>query len=317
MALEEIGTKRASTSPGAPTMAAFLGATVIGGGNFTAVAFSNEELAPLYGAGMRFAAAAALMFLINFWGGYELPRGRAVTGAVIYGSLAFGTTYGLLYFAVDGLGAGATSIIVAAAPLMTLVVAVLAGQERFSTRGLVGGALVIVGFAVLSVEKLGASIRPVYLVVGILGVLSIAGSTVVIKGYPQAHPVTSNAIGMTAGAILLAAGSLLSREPWVLPSAGRTWLALLWLVAFGSVGMFILFLYVVKNWTASATVYAVTLMPIVAIPVAAVMVGEQVTLPTLAGAGLVIAAVYIGALRKEQPREKAAVLEAPEPAAGG
>jgi drug/metabolite transporter (DMT)-like permease len=102
--------------------------------------------------------------------------------------LGFGLAYGLLYFAVDGLGAGTTSIIVASAPLVTLVFAVLYGQERFKMRGVLGGLLIIVGFAVLSIEKLSADIRPIYLIAGILGVLSIARSTVVIKGYPRAHP---------------------------------------------------------------------------------------------------------------------------------
>lgn len=307
-------------APSPLTMAAFFGAVVVGGGNFTAVAFSNQELAPLYGAALRFGAAAVVMLLISVLGGYKLPRGRAATGAVLYGLLAFGSAYALLYFAIDGLGAGTLSVIVAAAPLLTLVLAVASGQERFTTRGLVGAVLVIVGFAVLGADKLGA-VRPVYLVAGVLAVLSIAGSTVLIKGYPRAHPVTSNAIGLTSGAILLAVGSLAFGEPWTVPTSGRTWLALVWLVGFGSVGLFVSFLYVVTKWTASATVYVVTLMPIVAIPVAALLLDEPVTLPVIAGAGLVIAAVYIGALRGGRPLRKASLTQTvepvPDPAAGG
>lgn len=299
-------------SPGPLTTAAFLGAVVIGGGNFTAVAFSNQDLAPLYGATVRFGVAAALMLVITLVGGYTLPRGRAAAGAVLYGLLAFGSTYGLLYFAIDGLGAGTLSIVMAAVPLATLVLAVMNGQERFTSRRVIGALLVIVGFAVLSVEKLGTA-QPIYLIAGILAVLSVSGSTVLIKGYPQAHPVTSNAIGLTAGTILLATASLVFGEPWTIPTDGSTWLALLWLAVIGSVGLFISFLYVVATWTASATVYAVTLMPIVAIPVAAVMLGERVTPPVLAGAGLVIAAVYIGALRPERLRPDATVPETPGP----
>lgn len=303
-------------SPGALIMTAFLVAVAIGGANFIAVTFSNRELDPLYGATVRFGAGAALMFLITFVGRYDLPRGRAAVGAAIYGLLGFGLAYGLLYFALspDGLSAGTASTIVASVPLVTLVLAVLSGQERFTTRGVAGGVLVIVGFAVLSVEELGGDIRPIYLIAALLGVVSIAGSSVVIKGYPQAHPVTSNAIGMTAGTILLAAASLVFGEQWTIPAGGPTWLALLWLVAFGSVGLFILFLYVIKNWTASATVYAVTLMPLVAIPLAAVMLDERVALPTIVGAVLVIGAVYIGALRRDRPGEEAPLPEVPQPA---
>jgi drug/metabolite transporter (DMT)-like permease len=301
--------------PAPLTMAAFLAAVVMGGGNFIGVAFSNKELAPLHGATVRFGAAAACFFAITLLSGYRLPRGRAATGAAIYGLLGFGSAYGLLYYAIDGLGAGTTSVLVASAPLATLVLAVVFGQERFTTRGVVGGVLVIVGFAILSIDRLGTADRPIYLIAGLLGVLSIAGSSVVIKGYPQAHPVTSNAIGMAAGAIILAVGSLIFGEQWTMPVAGRTWLALLWLVGFGSVGLFILFLYVIKNWTASGAVYAVTLMPVVAIPLAALMLDERVTFPVVAGAALVIAAVYIGALRGKRPTSEVSIAAASEPVA--
>ncbi|MGH3442385.1 MAG: DMT family transporter [Nitriliruptorales bacterium] len=297
--------------PGPSTLAAFLGTVVIGGSNFTAVAFSNKELAPLFGATVRFGAAAVLMFAITFAGRYRLPRGRAITGAVVYGSLGFGAAYGLLYFAIDGLGAGTLSVLLASAPLVTLALAVVYGQERFTTRGVVGAVLVIVGFAVLSADKLG-TVRPIYLVAGLLAVLSVSTSTVVIKGYPQAHPVTSNAIGMASGAVLLAAGSLVVGEPWTVPADGSTWMALLWLAVLGTVGMFAMFLYVVKTWTASASAYVVTLMPIVAIPVAALLLGERATPPVVAGAGLVIAAVYVGALRRGRPRPRVSVPESPE-----
>ena len=295
MTQPEVETRHQS-HPGTLTMAAFIGAVVIGGGNFIGVAFSNQELDPLYGAALRFGVAGVCFFAITLVGGYQVPRGRAAVGAAIYGLLGFGLAYGLLYFAIDGVGAGTTSVMVASAPLATLVLAVMSGQERFTPRGVIGGLLVIVGFAVLSLDNLGAADRPVYLIAGFLGTLSIAGSSVAIKGYPQAHPVTSNAIGMTVGAIILAAGSLIFQEQWTLPGRGQTWLALLWLVGFGSVGLFILFLYVIQSWTASGAVYAVTLMPVVAIPLAALMLDEKLTLTVFAGAALVIAAVYIGAL---------------------
>ena len=45
-------------------LGAFAGAVVIGGSNFVAVRFSNRELDPLWGAGLRFALAAAVFGVI-------------------------------------------------------------------------------------------------------------------------------------------------------------------------------------------------------------------------------------------------------------
>ncbi len=66
----------------------------------------------------------------------------------------------------------------------------------------------------------------------------------------------------------------------------------------GSVGLFYLFLFVMGHWTASATVYALTLMPVVAVTLGAWLVREPITPEIVAGAALVVLAVYVGALRR-------------------
>jgi len=122
---------------------------VIGGANFVAVKFSNEELEPLFGAALRFGAATLLFFAIMRIRRLPMPYGKAALGAVIYGLLGFGLAYGLLYFALVELTAGTTSVIMASVPLITLLLAVLHRQERLSMRGVAGGLLAIAGIAVL------------------------------------------------------------------------------------------------------------------------------------------------------------------------
>lgn len=302
-------------SPERSTLLAFAGAVLIGGGNFVAVKFSNEDLDPLYGAALRFAAAAALFFLLAALFRYEIPRGRAALGAALYGLLGFGFAYGFLYFALVELTAGTTSVITAAAPLATLVLAVAHRQERYSLRGIVGGLLAIAGIAVLSARSIGGDIPLVYFLCALLGVIAIAESAVVVKGFPRAHPVTTNAIGMGTGAIFLTLASLAFSEDWTLPQTGRTWLVLLWLVVAGSVGLFALYLYVIRTWTASASVYAITLMPVVAVTLGAFLADEELTLELVAGGILVIAAVYVGALSQKPsaaPRVAPAIVVSPE-----
>jgi len=45
-------------APGARTLGVFALAVVLGGANFVGVRFSNLELAPFWGAGLRFSLAA-------------------------------------------------------------------------------------------------------------------------------------------------------------------------------------------------------------------------------------------------------------------
>ncbi len=305
--------------PSPAILAAFAGAVFIGGTNFLAVKFSNEDLAPLYGATVRFAAASLLLFGIAAAARIPLPRGRSALGASIYGLLGFGFAYGLMYFALVGLGAGTTSVIAAAVPLVTLILAVFVGQEMFSLRGVIGGMLAIAGIGILSLRSLGGDIRPIYFVTAVLAVFAIAGSSVAIKGFPPAHPVTTNALGMSVGTIFLAIVSLIRGEQWVAPAQPRTWWVLVYLVVVGSVLLFLLFLFVIRRWTASASAYALTLMPLVAVTLGVLFADEALTWELLVGAALVMAAVYIGALSSRStpapvdPHEPpAAAVAAPE-----
>jgi uncharacterized membrane protein len=45
-------------------LASFLASAVLAGGNAVSIRFSNRELAPLWGAGLRFALAGALLLAI-------------------------------------------------------------------------------------------------------------------------------------------------------------------------------------------------------------------------------------------------------------
>ena len=62
--------------PAGPVLAAFVLVVLIGGSNFVAVRFSNRELPPFWGAGLRFAIAGALLLLFARWRRIPLPRGR-------------------------------------------------------------------------------------------------------------------------------------------------------------------------------------------------------------------------------------------------
>jgi drug/metabolite transporter (DMT)-like permease len=288
-------------TPGAPdgaTYAAFGGAVVIGGANFVAVSMSNMELPPLFGATLRFGLASLLVLFIARARGVPLPTGRAARGAVLYGLLGFGASYALLYYALVGLPAGTTAVIVAAAPLFTLMMAVALGQERLSPRGVAGGILAVAGIALLSAGTLAGDVTGSYLLAAVLGTVAIALSAIVAKAYAGVHPLQMNAVGMVAGTILLAVGSLALGEAWSLPTERQTWLAVLWLVVLGSVGLFQLFLYVVRRWTASATVYAVAAMPVVAVVLGAPMLDQPITIEMLVGGLMVMAAVYVGAVSR-------------------
>jgi drug/metabolite transporter (DMT)-like permease len=112
------------------TVSAFVLGAILAGGNGVAIRFSNRELDPLWGAGLRFWLASAVLVAIFAALRLELPRGRALVGAVIFGIVQFAATYALAYYALVELHAGFGQVLLALVPLMTLLLAVAQRQER-------------------------------------------------------------------------------------------------------------------------------------------------------------------------------------------
>jgi drug/metabolite transporter (DMT)-like permease len=131
--------------------------------------------------------------------------------------------------------------------------------------------------------------------------VAIAESGVIAKAIPRSDPFATNAVAMLTGAVLLLGVSLIAGERWNLPTQTATWAAVGYLVLFGSVTMFALYLFALQRWTASAVSYVTLLMPLVTVLLAAVLTGERVTPGFLVGGAVILLGVYVGAFMKARP----------------
>lgn len=278
------------------TLAAFVISTILGGGNAIAVRFSNMELPPFLGAAIRFTAASFILFLIVWYRHYSLPKGRALIGVLIFGALQFGFSYALIYWSLLKVPAGLFQVILALAPLLTFFSAILHRQESFQWKVLIGGLLAIIGIAIVFRNQLSADVPLHSMLAIILAAACSAESIVLFKTFPKAHPITTNAVAMGMGAIILFVASFISGDPFVMPSLPSTWLSVSYLIVFGSIGVFVLALYVLSHWTASAGSYQLVLMPIVTVLLASWISHEEITFALIVGGALVLLGVYVGAL---------------------
>jgi drug/metabolite transporter (DMT)-like permease len=276
------------------TLAAFLVMCLIGGSNAVGVRFSNQELAPFWGAALRFLAASVTFIAFVALRGLPLPRGRALVGALVYGILNFWLSYAFVYWALVEAPAGTAQVVLAIVPLLTFLLAILHRVERFHWRGLLGALVAALGIVVIFGDQLGAEVPLVSLLALLAAAVCIAEVGVAIKWFPKVHPVVLNGIGMLLGGALLLALSLVLREPQNVPTMPSTWLALAYLVP-ATIVLFILVLYVLTRWTASATSYSFLLLPLVTIVLGALLADEPIRPAFLAGGALVLAGVYVGA----------------------
>jgi drug/metabolite transporter (DMT)-like permease len=270
--------------------------TLIGGTNFVAVRFSNRELAPFWGAGLRFAIAGALLLAYALWRRVPLPSGAALPGVVVFGLINFGVTYALAYWGLQHAPAAVAATCIALAPLLTLLLSVALGMERFRWGGLLGGLVSLVGVAIVFADQLQLNVPFDALVALLLQAVGVAGATVLLKRLPRTHPIATNAVAMIPGAALLVLLSLATGETFALPSRPEVVTALVYLVTVGAVGLFIGFVFVLQRWTASASSYVFVLFPLVTVAVGALIAGETVSVQFVIGALVVMAGTYVGAI---------------------
>jgi len=277
------------------TLAVFAAVVVVGGLNAVAVRFSNQELAPFWGAALRLFAGAAILFALVFSRRLHLPRGRALVGALLYGVLGFAAFFGFLYWGLIDAPAGAAALAVSLVPLVTLVLAPLHRLERFRWQAVLGALVSVAGIAIVFADQLGARVAPLSLIALLLAGIALSEGTIVVKRFPRSDAAVTNAIGLAVGAVLLLVLSTAIGEPRDLPQRTETVLAVVYLVV-GSVLLFMGFLYVLARWTASAASYQLLLMPLVTVPAAAFLRHEPVSGAFLAGGAIVLAGVYLGAI---------------------
>ena len=287
------------------TLAAFATTVLLGGLNAIGIRFTVMELPPFWGATMRFVPAALLLFIIAQAFRLPMPRGRSLLGAILFGALGVGLNFGFIYFGLQKVQPGIAQVILGLVPLLTLLFALAQGLEKFRWQALAGALLALAGIGIVFGGQIRANVPFLYLLAVVMGAVCFAESGIIIKKFPQSHPITMNVVAMATGSVILFLMSLIFNETRAIPVQATTWAALAYLVVFGSCVLFILLFFVLKRWTASANSYSFVLLPFVSITASAFLIQESLSLDMLAGAVLVLAGVYFGAIYAPSKRLEA------------
>jgi drug/metabolite transporter (DMT)-like permease len=283
-------------------LVAFVIFVLFAGANAIGVRFALREMGPFWSAAIRFAVAGLLLAGCALASRRQLPRGDRLIGTVLFGVFGFGLAYLFLYQALKDAPAGTTMLMLAIVPLLTVLLAVGQGIERLRLLGLAGAGLAAVGILIVSADQVSLNVPILSLGLLVAAATCQAESGIVVKRFPPGDPVVANAIGMLLGAGMLVAVALVTGEALVLPSRPETWISMAYLIGPGSIGVFVLVLYVLARWTASATSYAFLLFPFVAIALGALLLREPVQPSFLAGGAVVLAGVYLGVVYRPHTR---------------
>lgn len=277
-------------------LAAFLIFVIIGGGSSVAIRITYTELDPFWVASSRLALGASAFWMLVVYKRIPFPKGKALIGALIFGTLTMGLAYILIAWGLVVTPASLFQILMAFVPLITIFLATFQGIEAITGRGIFGALLALTGIAIAVGGVSSSNLSLPHIAAIIMAAIIMAEGGVIIKKFPPTPPIMINAIGTTTGAVILGTISLVNGEEWILPSHTDTWIAFIYLIVFVTLIAFMLYLFVLNNWTASGTSYGFVLFPLVTVILAVLLAGESITFDFILGAAFVLTGVLVGAI---------------------
>lgn len=273
---------------------AFFALYFIWGSTYLAIRFGVESWPPMLMAGVRFVIAGGLMFAWLRWRGVPLPTWREWRGAGIVGILLLSCGNGGVTVAEHwGVSSGVAALAVATVPLFTLLFSQLFGQRNTTLEW--GG--IVLGLFGIVLLNLGSNLQASPAGAGLILFAAASwafGSVWSRRLSLPAGPMASAAEMLVGGAVLLV-GSLASGERLEHWPSTSGWLALVYLILFGSIIAFSAYQYLLRNVRpAAATSYAYV-NPAVAVLLGTLFAGERIGgIEGLAMLVIISAVVLIG-----------------------
>lgn len=264
---------------------------VIWGSTYLAMRVAVHGLPPLLMGATRFILAGALLLGYAVVRGDRLPGARQWLLSLPVGALLFVGGNGFVAIAVQSVPSGVAAVVCATMPLWVAVLSAATG-ERPSAREWIG---LVVGFAGVVVLFGGASLggHPAHAVLIVLAPLCWAGGSVLARRLPLPGGAAGSGLQMITGGVAVGVIALARGEHFTAGAPAAAWLAVTYLVVFGSLVAFSAYHWLLHHTRpALATSYAFV-NPAIAVLLGAALAGEHLGLDTLLAATLIIVAVAL------------------------
>ena len=261
------------------------------GSTYLGIALTGETIPPLFAVGVRFLAAAALMFAFTAWRrGIEVLRiGRrellscAVIGALLPGANA------LLFVAERHVPSGLAALIFGSVPLWIALLRTAAGDRP--PPAVLAGVLVGFGGLVVLVRPGGGAPLSFLLVVVAAAAMWAIGSFLFARLPLPADSFAATSFEMLVGGLILLPIGLATTHPHFAEFSGRSIFGFFYLVTFGSVLGFTAYVWLLDNAPIGTVATYAYVNPVVAIGLGAIVLHESLTWSIALGAAIVLASV--------------------------
>jgi len=303
-----VTTRAGRTLAGLPReYAVLVVATLVWGSVHPTVKFALTELTATQLALLRPVSACALLSILVLATrrahlvGHEL---RAAPGTLIaLGVLGYACSGSLASFALSLLPAGVTALMTNSSPLIVVVVGALAFHQRVGWPEVAGTLVGFGGVALLSAGDIQATgdLGPTLLGSGLaIGSAACwAGYTAVARRLGRADPLVTTALTSGIGAVVVGVFAVPTQDWGRLAHASApVILATLWAGVIATGCTYAAWSFALRRLPAVAVAPFGYLIPVSALWISHVWLGEPLTIPTLLGAALVLVGVGLTQARQ-------------------
>ncbi len=265
--------------------------SVLWGGAYFFAGVAVRELPPLTVVLVRVSLAALTLLPLFWFAGHSMPSTLKQWYPFIgMGVLNNVLPFGLIFAGQTQITVGLSSIINAMTPLFTVIVMASFGQERMTVNRVFGVLLGIAGVVVLqgaggpvdATQSLGIA-----LCLGAAlsyGLAALWGR----KFLGGIAPVKSATCQLICSTLVMMVVVSLVDQPWRLsmPGTGTLW-ALVALAVFGTALAYLVFFHILVRAGPSNVMLVTLLIPVTAMMLGSVFLGELVQLKDVLGAGII------------------------------
>jgi drug/metabolite transporter (DMT)-like permease len=271
--------------------------SVLWGGSFFFIGVVIRELPPLTVVLLRVSLAA--LFLLPLLWIYRIRFPQGLSGWRPFFAIALLNNilpFSLIVVGQTHITSGLASIINATTPLFTILVMAVAGDEKLHARRVAGVVTGLIGVIILHGQNLGFQSGEG---IGILLCLMAAFSYGLAALYARrklsdSPPLATATFQMLASSLMMAVIAAAFERPWQLPMPGlTTWLAMIGLAALSTALAYIVFFQILRRSGSTNVMLVTLLIPVTAILLGYLVLGESVSLREMAGALVIGSALLL------------------------
>jgi drug/metabolite transporter (DMT)-like permease len=274
--------------------------SILWGGSFFFNGVVLRELPPLTLVLLR-VALASIILLPLLWA-YRIDFPKGVSGWKPFfaiGLLNNALPFSLIVVGQTTIPSGLASILNATTPLFTVVVMAAAGEEKLQARRIAGVIVGLIGVVILRGWRFDGegfwSGQGVGILLCLAGAFSYGLSALLARRQlANSPPLGTATFQLLASTVMMIAVAGFVERPWQLPMPGAaTWFAVIGLAVLSTALAYIVFFQILRRSGATNVMLVTLLIPVTAIVLGYLALGEQISAREIAGAQVIGSALLL------------------------